>query len=274
MHKMGRWCGVVGAGVFAVVLVFQAAYAQDEKAIDPSLQQAIDNLKKTTGEAQRYAYTEHKHDLTFDSAGKVKQDSSDTFEIIFLEDAPYQKHTLHNDRPLPNKEQKKEDAKLDEVAKTRRNQKDNKDKAGLFNAQFHLRLPVDQIPTRFNTSSQGSEEVDGRKALVFTATPRIAGTDMKQVSRDGLAYEMKLWVDEQDRTFSKIEAMVMAEGMRFEKDSLLGYNWKKVNDEAWLPVRYWFKGRVRYLMMNVPAEMEQTYSDYKKFRVETKITSE
>jgi hypothetical protein len=54
----------------------------------------------------------------------------------------------------------------------------------------------------------------------------------------------------------------------------LGYNWKKVNDEAWLPARYWFKGEVRYMMSNVPAETEQTYTDYKKFRVETKITSE
>ena len=274
MREVGKWRGLVVAGVFGVIFLLQAACAQDQAPVDPSLQQAIDNFKKTIGEAQRYAYTEHKHDLTFDSVGKAKQDSSDTFEIIFLEGAPYQKHTLHNDRPLPEKEQKAEDAKLADVAKARHNAPGANDKKGLFNAYFRLSLPVDQIPTRFITASGGSEEIEGRRSLIFTATPSLAGTDVKQLAHDGLAYEMKLWVDQQDKTFCRIEAKVIADGMRFEKDSLLGYNWKKVNDEAWLPARYWFKGKVRYMMSNVPAETEQTYTDYKKFRVETKITSE
>jgi hypothetical protein len=251
--------------------LLSGGWAESQTQPDPSLEQAIANHKKTVGEAQQYTYAERKKDRTFDSKGNVKQDSSDTYEIIFLEGAPYQKHTLHNDQPLPEKEQKAEDKKLADIAKARR---ENKDKAGLFSGQFHLQLPVDQIPTRFDVTAGGSDEIDGRKTLMFNAVPRAGTGGMKEISRDGLAFEMKLWVDEQDKVFSKIESKVIGDGMRYENGSLLGYNWKKVNGEAWLPVRYWFKGKVRYMMMNIPAETEQTYSDYKKFHAETRIITE
>jgi len=253
------------------ILLLDGSWAESQSALDPSLEQAIANHKKTAGEAQQYAYTELKKDRAFDSKGKLKQDSSDSFEIIFLEGAPYQKHTLHNGQPLPEKEQKAEDKKLADVAKARR---ESKDKAGLFSGQFHLQLPVDEIPTRFDVTAAGSDEIDGRKMLKFNAVPRIGTGSVKEIVRDGLAYEMKLWVDEQDKVFAKIEARVIADGMRYENGSLLGYNWEKVNGEVWLPDRYWFKGKVRYMMMDVSAETDQSYSDYKKFRAETKIVTE
>ena len=74
--------------------------------------------------------------------------------------------------------------------------------------------------------------------------------------------------------FRKIEGKVAAEGMRYEKDSVITYEWSKVNNEAWLPVRFWFKGRIRYMLHDIPDETEQTYSDYKKFHAETKVVTD
>ena len=62
--------------------------------------------------------------------------------------------------------------------------------------------------------------------------------------------------------------------MRYENGSLLGFNWKKGNNEVWLPTRFWFKGKVRFMMMNVNTETEQIYSEYKKFQAESKIVTE
>ena len=95
------WLHCVTVVGFLALLLPNSAHGQTP--LDPSLEQAIANDKKTSGEAQKYTYTELKKDLTFDSKGRVKEDSSDTFEIIFLEGAPYQKHTLHNGKPLPEK---------------------------------------------------------------------------------------------------------------------------------------------------------------------------
>lgn len=244
-----------------------AAQAQTASSLDPLLRQAVANVRGTSEEAQQYTYTQRNTDRTFDSNGKVKEQSSDTYEIIFLEGAPYRKRVAHDDKPLPEKQQKEEDKKLADVAEARRHAKSG-DSA--LRGIFHLRLPVERLD-EFNVIGVGSEEIDGRKNLVFTATPKDSPDALKQLAREDAAYEMKLWVDEQDKVFTKIEAKAIAQGMRFEKESLLGYTWTKINNEAWLPARFWFKGDVRYLMHNVPVAHEQTYSDYKKFRADSRI---
>jgi len=114
------------------------------------------------------------------------------------------------------------------------------------------------------------EELDGRQNLVFTAIPP-PGSDAKALARDGLAYEMKFWVDVQDNAFRRIEAKVIAGGMRWEKDSVVVFDFSKIRNEAWLPARFSYQGRVRYLGRNITAEAEQTYSDYKKFHAETVV---
>jgi hypothetical protein len=142
-----------------------------------------------------------------------------------------------------------------------------------LSANFGFEFPLDHLTARFEVSANGSEELDGRKNLVFTAVP-TAGSDLKQAAHDGVAYEMKFWIDEQDHVFRRIEGKVLADGMRFEKDSTITFDYAKVNGEAWLPTRFYFKGRVRYLMHDIPDESEQTYSDYKKFHAETKVVTE
>ncbi len=163
-------CLLFAAFMGSFVFLLTLSQAEGPATLDPALGQAIANNEKTAGEAQRYAYTEHKRDRNLDSSGAVKSDSTETYEIIFLEGAPYKKHTLHNDEPLALKEQKAEDRKLADVTKARRK---NKDKTGLLRAQFHLELPIDQIPARFDVTASGTEEIDGRKVLVFNALPLL-----------------------------------------------------------------------------------------------------
>src|ERR1700757_1130568 len=106
--------------------------------VDPALQQALDTRKQTVGEAQKYTYTEQDKTLNFDAKGKVTLENIETYEIIFLEGAPYKKHILHNGQPLAEKEQKTEDKKLQDVAKARRTEKD---KTGLLHASFRFEFP-------------------------------------------------------------------------------------------------------------------------------------
>ncbi len=120
---------------------------------------------------------------------------------------------------------------------------------------------------QFIVTSEKNDDCGVRRCALFLAVPQPGG----QASKYGTAYEMKLWVDQQDSVFAKIEARVTAAGMRYEKDSVVVYEVKKVNNEAWLPSRFWFKGKVRSLMQDVSVEAEQLYSNYQKFQVETKI---
>jgi hypothetical protein len=247
---------------FSVIFLLATATAD---SLDPALAQAVAHRKATVGEAQKYAYIEHIKNVNWDSKGKETLNSTDTYEIIFLEGAPYRKHVLHNEQALSAKDQKAEDKKIQDLGEARRR---NTDKHGLLSGNFHFELPLDRLASDFSVSALGTEQFDGRPTLVLSATP----ADMKQAVRNGLAYEMKLWVDQQDRVFRKIEAKVTGQGMRWEKDALISDEFAKINGEAWLPVRYWFKGNVRYLLHDVPVEHEQIYADYRKFRADVKIT--
>lgn len=235
--------------------------------LDPSLQHAVELRKQADAEAQRYTYIEHSTNINYDSKGKETHRYKDTYEIIFLEGAPYKKHVLHDDKSLPEKEAKAEVRRLEDVAKARREQRE---RHGLLHASFRFELPLDQLANRFDVQAIAPEELDGRQNLVFTAIPS-QGSDAKALVHDGLAYEMKLWVDARDNAFRRIEAKVVGEGMRWEKDSVVVFDFAKVRDEAWLPARFSYQGRVRYMGRNIMAEAEQTYSDYKKFQAETVV---
>jgi hypothetical protein len=174
---------------------------------------------------------------------------------------------LHDEKALSEKEAKVEERKMEDVAKTRRGQKERQ---GLWHANFRFDLPLDQLAGHFEVKAAAPEELDGRQNLVFTAVPS-PGSDPKTLARDGIAYEMKLWVDQQDNVFRRIEAKVIGEGMRWEKDTVVVFDFAKVRNEAWLPARFSYKGHVRYIGHNIPVEAEQTYSDYKKFQTETVV---
>jgi hypothetical protein len=62
----------------------------------------------------------------------------------------------------------------------------------------------------------------------------------------------------------------------YEPGTILGMEWTKINGEAWLPKSAHSKGKFRFLPArnSFPEEGEATYSDYKKFRVDTKVTPE
>jgi hypothetical protein len=236
-------------------------------ALDPCLQHAVDLRKQVLPEAQSYTYTEHRTNINYDSKGKETHRFSDTYEIIFLEGAPYKKHILHDEKPLSEKEAKAEARKLEDVAKARREQRE---RHSLLHASFNLELPLDQLATSFEVKTAAPEELDGRQNLVFTAIPS-AGPDAKTLAHNGLAYEMRFWVDQQDNVFRRVEAKVIADGMRWEKDSVVVFDFAKVRDEAWLPARFSFKGRVHYMGRGILDEAEQTYSGYKKFQADVVV---
>jgi hypothetical protein len=118
--------------------------------------------------------------------------------------------------------------------------------------------------------------------------------------KNAQAFLIKLWVDEKDREISKLEIKLIAEAKLFrtvlivkaggseaqksagdpnevyEPGTILGMEWTKINGEAWLPKSAHSKGKFRFLpARNIfPEEGEATYSDYKKFRVDTKVVPE
>jgi hypothetical protein len=181
LRNLRRLAVVFPAMIAAVVSIFLLA-------LEPSLQHAVEQRKQADPETQSYTYTEHSININYDSKGKETHRYQDTYEIIFLEGAPYKRHALHDETPLSEKEAKAEEGKMEDVAKTRRAEKE---RHGVLHASFRFELPLDRLATHFDVVAAAPEELDGRQNLVNTAVPS-PGSDPEALLRDGVAYEMKL----------------------------------------------------------------------------------
>ena len=121
----------------------------------------------------------------------------------------------------------------------------------------------------------------GRKTWVIEGEPR---PDFKAQHKDGkILSKIKprffFWIDQQDYTWTKVRGelsdtisfgLVIA---RLHKGTTFELQQMRINDETWLPqkIDVLFDARVA-LLKSINEEIHVTYSDYKKFRTDTKIT--
>jgi hypothetical protein len=127
----------------------------------------------------------------------------------------------------------------------------------------------------------GRETINGRPAIVLTFKPK---PDYKG-GGDGLEKYLlqnskgKVWVDENDYQMAKIEIEVtdsisLALGLlaKVQPGSRAFFEWRKFNEEVWLPYRSDFTAKIRILLVKGEHIREiHEYSDYKKFVVSTSI---
>jgi hypothetical protein len=89
-----------------------------------------------------------------------------------------------------------------------------------------------------------------------------------------------LYIDQQDYQWARVEGEALETisfGLflaRLAKGSRMSLELTKVNDEVWLPKRVMVAASVRLGgVKKVTADVESTYSDYRKFRTESRVTS-
>src|SRR6478735_4856175 len=71
-----------------------------------------ENLKA----ARNYTFRERSEERTLDGAGRVTKTESETRDITVLSGSPYRRLIARDDKPLPPKDERKEDEKLRKIA--------------------------------------------------------------------------------------------------------------------------------------------------------------
>jgi hypothetical protein len=125
----------------------------------------------------------------------------------------------------------------------------------------------------------GRETLDGRSVIVITFKP-------KPGFKGGSMYEKilqhaggKIWVSEDEYQMMKIEihvtdAINLGFGLlaKVQPGSKAIFEWRKFNDEVWLPSHGDFTAKVRILLVKGEHTHEiHEYSDYKKYVVSTQV---
>ena len=233
--------------------------------------------------AESYTFIERQEERSLDSHGRVERRVVKTYDVTLTEGSPYRRLVARDDKPLPPEEERKEREKLQKsIAQRRAETPGQREKrlADWHRKREHDREFLREVPDAFDFRSAGEESVDGRKVYVIDATPHRG---YRPVTADGkLLPKLKgrLWIDAETYHWVKAEAETIDTvslggiALRFNPGSRFTLLQVRINDEIWLPKRIEVAAQGRILLLKkISAELDFTYSDYKKFQADSRIVA-
>lgn len=241
-------------------------------------------VDQTTSKAVRnYTYLERQEQTELDGQGRVKNRDVHTYDVTLLEGSPYRRLVAHNDKPLPTKEQDKEEAKLRQSIEDRRRETPGQKQQRIddwHRKQEKQREPVLEVPDAFDFRLLGEEAIAGRPAYVIDGMPRAGFKAHSKLGSILPKLKVKFWVDKQDyqcvrAEFETLDTLSwggivarLARGDRFT------FEFARINNEVWLPKHISLTGSARILLVKgFRGGIDITYSDYKKFSVESHVVT-
>ena len=232
---------------------------------------------------KNYTFIQRIEQRELNSDGSVKSNKSETEEIIFLYDQPYAHLIKRNDQPLSDAEARKVEKKLNDTMQKRRGETPADREKRLADFEKRHREEHEfllEVPDAYNFRIVGEETLNGRAAYVINAEPRADFRPNLNAARVLPKLRPKLWIDKTEFQWLKMSADVIDTItwggflLRLHPGSHIEIEETLVNNEVWLPLHahIGFDARVA-LVKPIRLDIDAAFSDYKKFRAESKIIS-
>ncbi len=258
-------------------------------ALFPALKpQAVDIIRKAFEAdqenaeiARNYTFHERIENRFFGKKGKLLDANSKTWDITLLDGSEYRRLILKNDKPLSEKQEAKEQRKLEksiqkmraETAKQRR-----KRRAKLQKEREHERRFRQEITRAFHFKLVAEETVGGVETYVISFHP--AAGYQPAFHKAGVLKKVrgKLWIAKKDYAWVKADIKTI-DGFRWGlflvkiyKGARIQFSQQRINDEVWL-LKDWkvrLKGRAA-LVAKFNGEFTGTYSHFRRFSTDSSI---
>jgi hypothetical protein len=228
-----------------------------------------------------YTWVGRSRERHFDARDQVTFDHREAWEIFILDGLPFTRMLERDGKPLPAAEQHKQQQKLDkETAKLEGETAEEKQRraAEFEKSRRRERAFLLEIPDALDFHLDGSEQVDGQDVWVVSGVPKPG---YRAKSRDGAALAKirgKMWIEKKGYQWVRVEAETtetISFGWflaRLSPGAKLVLEQTRIDDELWLPKREYMTGKGRIALVKRIAEDEEiTWSDYKKFQVDSRI---
>ena len=245
------------------------------------MRRAIESDQHNFQLARNYTCEQREVEKELDKNGNVKSQKSKIYDVGVYYDEVYSRLIQVNDKPLSDKEEKKEQEKLDKLTAKRKNESEDERRKRLEKIEKERqegRAFVRDVLNAYDFALTGEELVNGRTAYVIDAKPR-RDFHPTQPHADILPkLQGKMWIDKQDYGWIKTHVDVIdtiSFGIflaRIHKGTQIEFEQTRLNNEIWLPSRIYLNGNARIaLLKNYTFQQEDTFSKYRKFTTSTKI---
>jgi hypothetical protein len=253
-------------------------YGQDARSIVTRAVAAWDHNDRLMLD---YTYKVRDEIRELDAKGKVKSDHSTLDEVLYIGGKRYFKPLERDGEPLPAGKEKSEEAKLERAAREAGRLSEEEHQQRVDEAErdrLKRREQFRDVPGAYDFKLLGETPIEGRRTWEILATPRPGyrgkfGGLFRNI-------EGKLWIDEQDYEWTKVEAEVLDNFSlgwflaRVDKGTHISFAMTRVNDEIWAPGHFSLTASARIaLMKKINAEQDVTFSDYRKFSADARIVA-
>jgi hypothetical protein len=278
----------IKSALIFLLLATGIALGQDKPAPSLSEDQIRELIRQTAekdmenDKRQRdYTYIQREEQHKLDGKGQVKSTETKTSEIMEIYGEQVERLISKDDKPLSDKEAKKEEEKIQKVIDKRkkeseserkkREEKEEKDREE--SRQF-----VREVADAYNFKLVGIDALAGRDTYVIDGEPRPGYEPHLKDAKMLPKFRFRAWIDKDESQWKKLDIQcidTVSFGLflaRIHKGSRIVIEQTRVNDEVWLPQHINVKVDARLaLLKDFNVEDDITYRDYKKFRTDTKI---
>jgi hypothetical protein len=238
---------------------------------DTILRRYLEADKQNDAKAEQYTYVVDSAWFVPGKTGELKQNRSETAEIIFVEGEVYRKLVARNGKPLDAKEKAKVDKDMRETAEQRRKHPAWPDGGGAIVNGHRTDFGSDEeLLTLFNNRLTGEEEIGGRQAWVIESTPRKDRTPANRHEKDVASFSKKIWIDETENAELRQIYTVIRDHSSLKSGSTFVCDFEKVNQDAWQSTL--IVAELRDTNTKVVLRQEIRSSNFKKFDVQSTIT--
>jgi hypothetical protein len=280
---MRRFPGRAGFCVISVIsaICTRPAFCEDAQEI----------LRKSVGLDQLnwqrradYTWMMETRERHFDSQNHVTSDHQEALETLVLDGRPYSRAVERDHKPLPPAEQKKEQERLDRIAaRLDRETAAEKERhiAEYEASRRRERQFLLEVTSAFDIHLEGDQMVQGHPAWVISGTPKPGYHPRSREGAAMLKIRGKIWIEKADYQWVRVEGETIGTISfgwflaRLNPGAKLVLEQSRVNDEVWLPSRLFVSGSGRIgLLERLAQDEEITWSNYRKFRVDSKVISQ
>jgi len=280
---------------FAILLAWPASAQETGKPL-PELKNFLEEFqvkrpglyKPLMGEnidpTGQYTYTETCTETKLDSSGKAKSSEMDVYEIIPT-GKPFdifRRKTVKAGIPLSQRELDKQDREfMERMAKQQAEAEKRKSETQAKPKQEPPPNPPKQesmFLALYDFQMVGRETLDGRPVIRLTFKPKPGYTPQNTLAKMLQHVIGSAWVSEDDYELARVEVEVTEPitfgGIlaRIRPGSKAAMEWRKFNDEVWLPYKREFVANARLLLLKGMHEHESSeFSGFRKYSVDTKL---
>ena len=252
-------------------------WAQDAAEI---VRKSLEHDSANFERLKNYTYQAREEERELDKDGKVKSTHVETSEIVRLAGRPYERVISREDKPLPAKDERKEQEKLDKEA-AKRERDTPADRAKLEKERAEQRRYVAEVPKAFDLKITGVENVSGKPAWAIQAEPR-RGYKPPDLPHANLLTKVraKIWIDQAEYQWVKadievVEPISFGLGLlRIGPGGRIAIEQTRVNDEVWLPSKMTAHAEARLAYLKkMRVELDVTYKNYRKFQADSRLVA-